>query len=152
MAGGRESLRNGSTQALCPGQAASGWRNREHGGDAVVTDDAGNLLGQRPLVGQVWAPARRGDRQAAVRFLKRGTNLGQGRANLIARVVQTDQAGDESGGQVDRHSIRGCVVKRTEVVGHSPGEFDQQLHDASRRDDGHGRVNSALETFRRFAR
>ena len=61
VARGGERVADAASALLRRGQAATRRRRRQDRRDAVVPLDAGDLFGERPLVGEVGAPGRRRD-------------------------------------------------------------------------------------------
>ena len=65
VTGGCEGITHPTTQHLRHRVAAAGRRGRQLGRNKVVADDAGDLFGERPFVGEVWAPGRWSNSQVA---------------------------------------------------------------------------------------
>ena len=88
---GRQLLGDPAAQALLAGESAPRRGDREHRRDAVVADDARDLLRESRRVGEVGAPARRGDRPSAVRVVDRRADLGERGADLVVGEVDPDE-------------------------------------------------------------
>ena len=132
MSGGREKLGSGSTKSLRAGETTAGRSRRQHRGDAVVPYDAGHLLGESRLVGEIGPPARRRHRQGVVHRLDQSADVRERTKDLDIRVVGPHEADDIAVRQHDRLA-RGDIEQAGPVwVGPSAGEQHKQFDDAGR--------------------
>ncbi len=149
---GGENLGRRAAQALLAGEPAAGRRDRQHGRDAVVADDAGDLLHQRGLVGEVGPPARRGDAESAGDLLDSAADVGERGENLVVRVVRPGERVHVAVGEFDRLRLLDLVEARADVGRRAAGQLDQQLDHAGGRRIRDIRVDTALEAPGRLAR
>ena len=114
--GGGERRGGAAPSALRAGEAAAGRSDRQHRRDAVVADDAGDLLDQGQLVGEVGAPARRGDGRDRRRPPTPSAPISSSVVDdLLAAVYSTPMmAAGQVERQLDRQPVHRSVVERAE--------------------------------------
>ena len=110
VAGRGERVAHAAAALLRGGQTAARRRRREHRRDAVVPLDAGDLLGERPLVGEVGAPGRRRDDQLVAAVVDVAADEPQRADHLGRRVVDADEALHEADRQGE---LRAAPTGRT---------------------------------------
>ena len=142
-------VRDGAAQLLGTGQAAAGRGDGQHRRDAVVADDAGDLLGQRPLVGEVGAPARRRHDAGRSRSRSATAPISASEVRTSSRVYSTPiRPETKPVGQVDRRrrsGVASCSEPRSSAAppASSTSSCDRRGRRRRRRPAGRRRARSA---------
>ena len=89
--GGRQRVGDPAPDPLRAGEAATGRSDGEHRRDAVVAGEPGHLLGELGPAGEVGAPRRRRDLEAAVDAGDDAADLGEGVVHLVVGVLDADE-------------------------------------------------------------
>lgn len=141
-----------AAEALRGGEPAAGGRDGQHGGDAVVADDARDLLHEVGPVAEVRSPGGRRDPQDAVGLLERAAHVDERVAHLVRGVVDADERGRVAERELDGSRRRGRVEDRAEALRVAAGELLEELHGACGGGGRDARIHSPLEALGRLAR